>query len=53
MLTYNVGTDWAESIGSTHIKMSAVQPQKNLDVIEAIRLGERKGEKKKKKEKRQ
>lgn len=38
VLTYNVGANRTEGIGATHIEMSAVQSQKNLDVIEAISL---------------
>lgn len=38
IVTYYVGADWTESIGATHIKVGAVQPQENFDVIEAIGL---------------
>ena len=38
VVTYYVGADGTEGIGATHIEMSAIQPQKNLDVIEAISL---------------
>ncbi len=39
VITYYVGANRTEGIGATHIEMSAVQPQENFDVIEAISLG--------------
>lgn len=38
VITYYVGADRTESIGATHIEMSAIQPQENFYVIEAISL---------------
>lgn len=37
-MTYYVGTHRTEGKGATHIEMSAVQPQENFHIIEAIRL---------------
>lgn len=42
--TYYVGTDGTEGVGTTHIEMSAIEPQENFDVIEAIGLDENKTE---------
>lgn len=41
-MTHYVGTDGAEGVGTAHIEMSAVEPQENFDVIEAIGLKENK-----------
>lgn len=36
--TYYVSTRGAEGVRPTHVQVSAVQPQQNLDVVEAVRL---------------
>lgn len=36
--TYNVRTDGAEGVRPTHVQVSAVDTQQNLDVVEAVRL---------------
>lgn len=38
VITYYIGANRTECVGATHIEMSAVQPQENFDVIEAISL---------------
>lgn len=42
IITYYVGTDGTKSVGAAHVEMSAVEPQQNFDVVEAIRLGKKK-----------
>lgn len=38
VITYYVGANGTEGVGATHVEVSAVQPQEDFDVIEAISL---------------